>query len=595
MSEFPANMPVDFGTGVDVIDMPNLVVPQIDYEPKTLDVEGLSLEEQCEAIWDETLKQERAEQALRRRHPDVTIYDGDWNMQHILTGEYNAEFSWIDNDTGPGATEIPFESEVAQWIWDMQGRIDRGEKRNVHTSVEYCGARWCGRLDNATLRGTEDGDQVLLVTWLHDYENLKWYSVWSNPFLVSGFQWPRVFILGGPVPWILLTALHFQFYREHHPLTTIPDDPLDFDSYLEFLDMSTWQNVVKPMTFLQAMQRGFVWGIVSSRFSNWHDMSKQMLEDGEYSVVCTRYFEGDPQPWEGANLRHGAMWVDIKDNSGVHVGTSNGGNMFDGLFRTGVEFAEDFVDSTHDLIEDVSFPDEYQHQGRRLTTPRVPYVVYYDGDGSAIQTYDLVVSPAKGVQVICGGHSMPGVNEAISASIIAGFGMLGSVVGLGSLGSSIDALVKPIYEDTIAAWMNLKSTQRAQNSGWSRYFEYFQEGANKAYTIASLMVLRAGFHATKTTISCEISVLDGGPWLVGDRGLGHYFVGDRIGVSIRNDPRKAIHVERVKRLDLSWSADNAFPEWKVTIGDDRAMQDPAQRAWGKIEAIVSALRELGVY
>lgn len=153
----------------------------LDYELKVLDTSGLSLEEQCEAIWAETLKQERAEIRLRKQQPETTIWDGEWNQQHILTDEYQAELSWIDNDTGPGTTTHPWESEVAHWIHDIQGRIDRGEKRNCHLTSQYCGARWGGRLDNATIRTNDDGTKDLIVTWLHDYENVKWYSVWSRP------------------------------------------------------------------------------------------------------------------------------------------------------------------------------------------------------------------------------------------------------------------------------------------------------------------------------------------------------------------------------------------------------------------------------
>jgi hypothetical protein len=567
----------------------------MDYETKVLDVDSLSLEELCEAIWQETLKQERAEIRLRLQPPQTDIYDGEWILQHILTDEYEAELSWIDNDSGPGSTVIPWESPVAQWIYDMQGRIDRGEKRNVHLISQYCGARWGGRLDSATVRTTEDGDKQLIVAWLHDYENLKWYSVWSNPFTPAIFQWPRVFILPGPVPWIGLVSLHLQLLREHNPILTIPDDPLDFASYFEFLDMSSWQVVCKPLTLLSALAKGYVWGIISSRWSNWHDMMKAQLEDGEFSVVATRFLEGDPEPWEGANLRHGALWVDIVDKSGVLIGTSHGGTLFDGLARTAMEFIEDFTDSTLEVIADADTPHEYLMPGLRLTTPQVPYVVYYEGDDSPIQTSDLIISPAKGIQVECGGHSMPGINETISAAVQTGFGMLGSIIGLGSLGGTVDQFLKPLYEDTILAWMAVKNILRAQHSGWSRYFSYFQDGANKAYTIASLMVLRAGFWATKTTISTQISVIDSSPWMVGDRGLGHFFLGDRVGVSLKNDPRKVIHIERCRRLDLKWSSDSPFPEWVIGINDDRAMQDPAQRAWAKIEAIVSALRELGVY
>ncbi|HOY80579.1 MAG TPA: hypothetical protein PLB92_00430 [Rhodoglobus sp.] len=572
------------------------MIQQLDYDAVDLDTDNLTLEEQCAAIWNATIRQGRAEKALRRQKPTPHLYDGDMQLQHVCGEElYSAEFSWISNDSGPGQTIHPFDSHAAQWIWDMQGRIDRGEKRNVHIITEYCGARWGGRLDNAVYRVTDDGDEQLIVTWLHDYENAKWYSVWSNPFLPAAFQFPRAFILAGPVPWILLLSLHLQFLREHNPIITIPDDPLDFGSYLEFLDMSQWHNVVKPLSFIDSMASGALWGIVSSRWSNWHDMAHIMLEDAELSVVPTRYLDGDPDPWPGANLRHGAIWWDIVDKSGTYIGTSHGGSLFDGLARTFAEFAEDFIDSTLNVIEDTDVPTEYLAKGNRLTRKELPYVVFRQGEETGIETSDIAISPAKGVQVNVGGHSMPGVNEAISASIQAGFDILGGIAQIGSLGGSVDALLKPLYEDTILAWWSVKSIERAQKSGWSRYFEYFQDGANKAYTIASLMVLRAGFWATKTTISCKIAIRDGAPWMVGDRGLGHFFLEDRIGFSLKNDPRKRIYMDRCRQLDLKWSPDNPYADWIATIGDDRILQDPAAKAWGKIEALVGAVKELGVY
>lgn len=563
----------------------------LDYEVKTLDTDSLTLAEQCEAIWRATLEQSRSERRLRRQKPVSLVWDGEWQLQHVLGMEYTDERSWVSNDTGPGSTTLPFDCPAAQWIYDMQGRMDRGEKRNVHTTVEYCGARWGGRLDKAVVRTTDDGDQVLIVTWLHDYENAKWYSVWSNPWLPAAFQWPRAFLLAGPVPWILLTSLHLQFIREHNPIITIPDDPLDFESYLTALDMSTWSNVVKPTIFLEWMASGAVWGVVASRWSNYHDMGHVMLEDSELSLVPTRYLNGDPPPWEGANLRHGTLWWDIVDHSGVYIGTSHGGTLFDGLIRTAAEFSEDFIDSTLNLIEDNDVPQEYLIPGNRFTHKTLPYVVYRQEN---VETSDFIVSPAKGVQVNVGGHSMPGINESISASIQAGFDVIGGIAQIGSLGGAVDTLLKPLYEDTVLAFWSAKSTDRAQNSGWSRYFEFWQDGANKAYTIASLMVLRAGFWATKTTISCQVTVSDASPWMVGDRGLGHFFHDDRAGISLANDFRKRIHMDRCRKLDLRWGADG-FAEWIISIGDDRALQDPGQRAFGKIEALVAGLREVGAW
>lgn len=409
-------------------------------------------------------------------------------------------------------------------------------------------------------------------------------------------QFPRAFLVAGPVTWILKLALMVNVFREHNPLITWPDDPLDLTEWFTSLDMSDWHMVVAPEGFLNAMASGVVWGVLISRMGTWHDAAHQMLEDAELSVRCDRWLAGDPPPWEGANLRHGTLVIDIIDKSGVYLGTSHGGSIIDGLLRTTVEFAEDFIVSTEVVAADIDVPAEYYTGGTKFTHKQLPYVVFQEGDTSPIQTSSWINSPAKGVQVVCGGHSMPGINEAISASIQAAGDMVGNLVQIGSLGGTVDTLLKPLYEDTVLAWWAVKHSERAQNTGWERYFEYFQDagqsGSSKAYTIVSLMVLRAGFWATKTQISWKVSVVDGQPFLIGDRGLGHFFLDDRVGLVLKGDDK--IHMDRCRKLDLAFDADNP-PEWQINIGDDRIFQDPAQRAWSKIETMVAGLKELGLW
>lgn len=554
----------------------------------------LPLEDQCAAIWAAARQQEREERRIRETPPVIKLWDAEWALQHDISGiEYKASFDWISNDTGPGQIEIPFDHPAALWVHDSQGRVDRGEGRGVHITVDYCNTRWSGRLDKAVVETGEDGDDVLTMDFAHDYENLKFYSVWANSALPDWFQFPRALLLAGPTPWILLTALQLQLVREHNPLLTIPDDPLDWD-LTDTWDQSDWSVVVRPKSFTQWASEGVVWGVLSSRFATWHDMAKNLLEDSELSVTCTRWLEGDPAPWDGANLRHGVLIVDIEDKSGVHIGTAHGGTVFDGLRRTVAEFAEDFIDSTENLIEDTEVPEEYFTPYARLTKPEWPYVVYRSGEGSGIESSRFINSPAKAVQVIVGGHSMPGVNEAISATIQAIGDLWGNLLLIGGLGGSIDTLLKPLYEDTILAWWAKKSQNRAQNAGWSRYFEYFCDGANKAYTIAALLVLRAGFWATRTVLANEMKVIDGAPFCVGGPGYGHYFLDDRIGFSLENDPMGRIWMDRARKINLAWTSET-HPEWTPTIGDPRNLQDPAQRALGKIEGIVAALRDTGVY
>src|SRR6516162_2692701 len=153
--------------------------------------------------------------------------------------------------------------------------------------------------------------------------------------------------------------------------------------------------LIKTNTFLDCMASGVIWSIPISRWANWHDMAHQPLEDAEMSVTCTRYLDGDPPPWDGANLRHGALVIDIIDKSGVYVGTSHGGTIFDGLARTAVQFGEDFIDSTQVVITDTSVPPEYYQGQTKLTMKQLPYVVFREGHTSPIQTSAWINSRPK--------------------------------------------------------------------------------------------------------------------------------------------------------------------------------------------------------
>jgi hypothetical protein len=547
----------------------------------------------CDQIWDATREQKLVEERIRREQPVGRIWDAEWNVQHVLGSEYGAKFSWISNDTGPGQTEFPMSSPVAKWIYDYQGRMDRNEGRGCGISIDYCGARWSGILDKFAVEQREDGDTVLVVDWVADYEKLKWYSVVPNPFLPDSFQAPRAWLLAGPVTWVLRLTLFLAIWREHNPFLTWPDDPMDLNNWVTMgLDISDWHIVVKPESFIDAMASGVVWSVATSRWANFHDMAHYMVEDSEISIECRRYLPGDEEPWPGADLRYGTLVVDFVDKSGILVGTANGGNVFDGLARTVVEFADDFIDSTYDIVADSETPQDYFDVGKRYTDPVKPYVVFYEGETSPVQESSWIYSPTKGVQVAVGGHSAPGVNETISATIQAVGDILGNLVQLGSLGGTIDTLLAPIYEDTILAWQTYKSNERANNTGWDRLFTYFQEGAGKAYTISSLMVLRAGMWATKTVISWQVSVSDGQPYLIGDNGIGHFWLDDRIGLVLKADNQ--IHMDRCRRIDLEWGPDSP-PEWTLNVGDERIWQDPAQRALGRIERLIAGLHDLGVW
>lgn len=553
---------------------------------------GTSLLEQCEAILAATEAQDAKEKRLGQIPDVIRLWDAEWGLQHYITGVIKEDsYDWIDGDTGPGRFVIDTRTHAAQWILDEQERIERGENRNVHLTVDCAsGVRMGYRMKVATQEDRDDGTSVVVAEFLSDHEELKYYYIRSNPFLPAAFQMPRVFILPGPAIWLSGVCLFLQIFREHNPLITFPDDPLDLESWVTSLDQSNWGVVVKPVSFLEDMAAGTIWSVVDSRWKNYHDRMKIIWQDAEITPVLRRYLAGDPEPWPGANLRHGALVVSFEDNSGVYSGTSHGGSIFDGLVRTFTDFADDFVDSSLALWEGATIPAEYYEPGQKRTNKQLPTCVYLAGENSGIKQAAFAQIPGTAVNIETGGHSMPGVNEIISAGVQAAGDIIGNLLQVGSIGGSIDAILRPLYEDTVLAWMEVKLFGRAQKQGWSRYFEFFVDGSGKAYTIESVMVLRAGAWATRPYTTTQLVVRDGHPFQVGV----HFWVGDRVGATRKHNYTGRIYIDRVSKVTRSRSRD-AWQSWAVTIGDDRALQDPAQLLAERVEMIVNAVHTLGVF
>ncbi|MGN0125731.1 MAG: hypothetical protein ACI38R_21035 [Rhodococcus sp. (in: high G+C Gram-positive bacteria)] len=369
----------------------------------------LSLDEQIEQGLAAILEHEDAERRIRQVPPDVCLYDGEMRLQHVVEAEYSGRVDLPEADTGQLEIKHPFDHPVGQWLWDEYGRMTRGEKRNVNITVEYADSRIGGLLEHVELELDEEtGDQIITARFQSDYERLKWYTVWANPWLPEWIQFPRIFILPGPIPWVLSVMLDLQIQRERGSTWAMPSDPMD-PSQRTDLNQSTWSTVVKPISFMESMAAGHLWGIAASRFKNYHDVAKAMMQDGEITPKVEVYLEGDPPPWPGANLRHGTRVVSFEDNSGRFTGTANGGTIWDGLVHTIEQFTEDFIDSTESLVTDAMIPPEYYEPGYKETHASAPFAIYEDTEDSGLETYRLRKVPSKGIQVITGGHSMPGV------------------------------------------------------------------------------------------------------------------------------------------------------------------------------------------
>ncbi|MGW5267268.1 Gp37-like protein [Rhodococcus sp. NPDC003994] len=536
-----------------------------------------------DAIFEQITAGIRAEREERIKPPVVRLWDGDWNLRGIVRNEYNAKWQTLDNETGTGSMDLPTDYFMTKWLLDINGR----STSNVHVTVDKDGARWSGRMYSCKVVKGDDGRKFARVLFKHDFEETKHILCYSNPFLPPEIQFPRLWLLFAPSPkWALETTLLVNIMRLESSLWALPDDPMDPAQWFNF-DQSTWSMVVKPSAWT-----GGDGALVHSRFKYFYDVAKRIVADAELSIECRRYLEGDPPPWEGANLRHGCLVWEIVDKSAKATGTSVGGNIHTGLLHEIFSFGSDGM-SRNSVAIDPNMPAEYFQPGYKGTRASAPWVIFREGDLTGIQSSEFEFMPATDVGFVAGGKSAPGVNEAQSALVNMVGDLTATIPGAPPMGGVADAVLRPIYLDTLLAFMKHKDIGRAQRLGWSHYHETFAEGGDRAYTLSSLISLRTAQYKTREIFRHQLVVADGCPYRIGQNGYGHFYLGDRVGSTVLGMPDEGlVYVDRVSELVLAWDRDST-PAWQIVIGV-REPEDPVMRALSEIQEWMSVAHDLGV-
>ena len=591
---------------------------------------GLATVQAHEDLW-QLIELRNCEREKQRLAPVlIRLWDGDYNLRGQVAGERSGSFEFIENDTGTADIVLPLDHHLAKWIMNFRGRA----KRNVHITFDKQGARWAGCMSHYEVVREESGDAYLSVVFLHDYEQAKHILCWANPFLRPELQFPKVWVVFGPAKWCLLLTLFVNLLRLETSLWTLPDNPLDPSEWFPLsLNISNWRNIVKPFPFLgdnSAIE------VVFSRFRPFHDVAKRILQDSQLTMTCRRYLKGeDPHPFENLRgelgigpledlltlipIRHGALVWDIEDNSGWGTETAFGGSLLTGLIRSVVNIASDGTMEGVDIFTgDPTFPGEYYSPWFMGTSPQAPWVVFEDGKYTGVKSSKFKYTECTDTSFVTGGQSMPGVNEAISASIniggdvltsfinsqLASLGAIGGAIDLPPLGGLMDAVAKPFYENVFMAFMEVPTLRAIGMSlpiaglediitgvGDFHYYEGWAD-AEKAFTISAASAILSKMFQTRAFTSHEFKVSDAAPYYIGERGYGHFWLGGRVGKTVQDFPvPDTVFVERVNKLEYEWDEDGP-KGWSITTGT-RPPNDPALRALEYIQEFNQAFGDFG--
>ncbi|GAA4758790.1 hypothetical protein [Gordonia alkaliphila] len=534
--------------------------------------------------------------------PVVYLYDGNQRLQHVVFDPIEATAEDVENAAGAVTVTIPASHPAAEWLMDEAGRRRRGEGVNVHLEYRVGGTRVSGRVSpelGITAERLDTGEDVVRAAAVGEYKNLEMVRVWSNPWLPAIFQFPRIFLLAGPAIWVLKVSLFVNLLRLFGSLWQLPDDPMNPMSWLSGLDMSTWDIVIKPTTLLTDMAAGTVWAVAASRFRSWAEMAAPILDDAELTVTTGRWRAGDPEPWPGAVVKDGALIVDIVDHSRHREGAVRGGTIFDGMTRTIRESVGDLIEDVETAFAGAPSSDVADAWRSVMTTAPGWPTVHIAADEDSRPT--VVRRPPGAVHLTMGGQSAPGVNEGISATVQSVGDLVTSNInvsgyGIGPQGGAIDTLLKPLYTDTVAAWLSAKLIARRNQVGSSHFLEDFISLPGKCYTISTLMALRAGERATRGDEAVTAQFPTDSPWILGQPGHGHAWTGSPVSFEVPGSLSRDIHVERIKKTAAVFTEnaadDGLFRAAEIGRKDPT---DPFETVLSRIKGLADIATDAGVW
>jgi hypothetical protein len=595
-------------------------------------VSGLSTVQQHEDLWKLVQQRKDKRELDRLKPPTMELRDGDYRLRGEVAGELMLEFEFIENDVGTATLHLSLDHHLAKWVMDHRGRA----KRNVHAVIEKQGARWSGCMDHYRVIKDNGGVAYLEIVFLHDLEQTKHIRVWCNPFLPAVVQFPKIWMIFGPAKWCILTTLFLQLLRLETSIWTLPDDPTDLTEWMgPSFNPSVWRNIVKPYPFFADNSPITT---VFSRFGTFYDTVKQTLEEHQLTLTCRRYLpDRDPHPFDDLKgiwgiplvedllqlipLREGCLVWDIEDNSGWGSETAFGGSWLTGFVRAVAVLASDGQLEGVDVFSgDYTFPGEYYRPEYMGTSPTAPWVVFEEGPLTGITSSEFSYYEATDTSFLAGGQSAPGINEAISAAIniggdfltsfinsqLSALAIVGGAIDLPPLGGLIDAIAQPLYSDVFGAFQETPTLRASgmklpiaglegvnSSLGDFHYYENMVESPMPAFTLGSTAASFAEQYKTRTRTAHTIKVSDAAPYLFGERGYGHCWLGHRVGTSVLGYPvEDQLFVERIRKIKYKIDKDGPSG-WEVEIGY-REPKNPALNILEKIKAFNGAMGVAGI-
>ncbi|MGB3771747.1 MAG: hypothetical protein WBA00_11450 [Rhodococcus sp. (in: high G+C Gram-positive bacteria)] len=532
--------------------------------------------------------------AAARARPVVKIWDKNHGVNPGKTqylpvaevfGEIDGDFEEILNDTGPGSLNLYASHPLRDWLID-----EVAEAEDVHVTVDLPGWRWHGKALTITEVQDEDGIEYVRIAFQHGFEHSKKIICFSNPFLPAIAQAPKHWNWAGNSITAIHALMFCNLWRRYAPGWQLPDDifaPGGPQGWLANLNPSNWpQIVLPPLTDDTSM-----WCIITTRFGNFHDVIKGVLEDAGLMLQCTQWLPGDPQPRPSHfTLTKPTLLWECVDVSGVR---GPFGNTLDGLLKLTSSLTEDFLEEVVTASDWGDAPAQYSSPTFFGTIRDFPWVVWRNsmrrdrvrGSGeSGIRSWHMTIHKALAGAVVTGGRSPAWLNASVKLLLNAGLGYLGALIG--NPGLALGIFDKQV-EDVLLAFQRVAFSLRQAIMGRSSYGEHWEQGTGEGFSLSTLSTIRLGRWNTRAYTSFKIKVVNMAPFWIGR----HIGLGGRAAGEIGRSGR--LYVDTIHSVRLTWSR-TKDPDFELALGTDKEEEAPTSRLGRLVEKVKAGLQIFGV-
>lgn len=574
---------------------------------------------------------------VAKARPLIRLADKNMNIMCEIEGEIDCSVEELLDDTGKLTIAILYDNWIAdlmihqtQEIEDLHILVDANPfKPNWRT-------RWGGKVTEIHVKQDEKGIHTLQLTALSHREHAKKLLIASNPLFPPEIALPKMWIMPGPCRTAVATTMFVNLARLFMPVwSTIANifnpagwfNPLGIDAALNFLPTS-WPIQV---AFVNPVLDQSRWTVVGATWTDWHSSFKEVLTDSGCVMRAYTYLTTDEDSpntelvellrafpdWSGeltgtdmsktdktieqicSPLRNCVVFS-VEQNDGR---TGPTGTVVDGLIATAAVTLDDLITPVtvnlktgkvidpgnvlngQQIEEATGIERSYLFEQLTGTAPEPPSVIWWQGQFSGPTSTDLHFNKSSAKTTMTGGKSPVIVNAVQDFAIKYGLARISDVIDwkLSSLAiqqipgtNGLDNLYNGELDDTFLAWQRFTNPIRARHAGDHAFQEHFEKGSGTAYTLATVLTLRAGDWRTRPYASFKAGVLNGHPWIAEQ----DFFLGDRVG--FENDG--IIWVDTVSSIKRQWSRNSPI-RVTVGIGEDRNRTDPLATAFKSLATI----------